>query len=163
MTQSVSITESGLVLPPLSGFVIDGTVDAGYGCPVAVQQLSTTLMEEYRDEFLSALPGGSELDAAYGLVLNNTLFLLLAGNIQDNGNRVHIFFMTGPGGQNTLTNVNPNGFDPSLRACRESVDIERDGTEQTALPGPGLTFDPGLCAQLLHKHELRNILSMLLT
>ena len=110
VTQSVSITESGLVLPPLSGFVIDGTVDAGYGCPVAVQQLSTTYGKNTSTNFITA--GGSELDAAYGLVLNNTLFLLLAGNIQDNGNRVHIFFMTGPGGQNTLTNVNPNGFDP---------------------------------------------------
>jgi hypothetical protein len=92
----------------LGSIIVDGTVDPGYGCPVAVQQLSTTYGKNTSTNIINA--GGSELDAAYGLVLNNTLFLLLAGNIQANNNRVHIFFMTGPGGQNTLTNVNPNGF-----------------------------------------------------
>jgi len=135
-TASVSISQNGLVLPPLSGIVIDGTKDAGYGCPVAVQLLSTSYSKNTSTNFIAAT--GSELDAAYGLVKDNTLFLLLAGNIQDNGNRVHIFFMTGPGGENTLTNVNPNGFD---NVNGRSVLNWMGPTNSPA--GNGLTFDPG--------------------
>lgn len=138
-TASVSISQNGIVLPPLSGIVIDGTVDAGYGCPVSVQQLSTTYGKNTSTNLINA--GGSELDAAYGLVKDNTLFLLLAGNIQAGGNRVHVFFMTGPGGQNTLTNVNPNGFDPATGFGSLSVLNVLGPTNSP--PGPGLTFDPG--------------------
>ncbi len=137
---SVSISQAGLVLPPLSGFMIDGTVDQGYGCPVAVQLLSTSFGKNTSTNFIAAT--GSELDAAYGLVLNNTLFLLLAGNIQDNGNRIHVFFMTGPGGENTLTNVNPNGFD--VQAGRSVLNwLGPTNAIGTLGSGPGLTFDPG--------------------
>ncbi len=96
VTQSVTVTENGIVLPPLGSIIVDGTVDPGYGCPVAVQQLSTSYGKNVGSNGLIGSTG-SELDAAYGLVKDNVLFLLLAGNIQTNNNRVHIFFMTGPG------------------------------------------------------------------
>ena len=139
VTQTVSITESGITLPPLANIIIDGSVDPGYGCPVAVQQLSTSYGKNTSTDIMNA--NGSELDAAYGLVLNNTLFLTLAGNIQANGNRVMIFFMTGPGGQNTLTNVNPNVDVVSGRSVLSWM-----GPTNNIPPigaGPGLTFDPG--------------------
>ena len=145
VTQSVTITQSGLILPPLSGIIIDGKVDAGYGCPVAVQRIGTSFGKNTSTNFINAT--GSELDAAYGLVLNNTLFLLLAGNIQANGNRIHVFFMTGPGGENTLTNVNPNSIDQTggrsvLNWLGPTNNIPIAGGGNTG-PGPGLTFDPG--------------------
>ena len=136
VTQSVTVTQSGVVLPPLSGIIIDGTVDSGYGCPVAVQMIATSYGKNTSTNFINAT--GSELDAAYGLVKDNVLFLLLAGNIQAGGNRVHIFFMTGPGGENTLTNVNPNSFDTfSGRSVLNWMG------PTNSPPGPGLTFDPG--------------------
>src|ERR1017187_5308368 len=145
VTQSVTVTQSGLILPPLSGIIIDGKVDAGYGCPVAVQRIGTSFGKNTSTNFINAT--GSELDAAYGLVLNNTLFLLLAGNIQANGNRIHVFFMTGPGGENTLTNVNPNSIDQTggrsvLNWLGPTNNIPIAGGGNTG-PGPGLTFDPG--------------------
>ena len=138
VTQSVTVTQNGIILPPLGSIIVDGTVDSGYGCPIAVQQLSTTYGKNVNSNGLIGATG-SELDAAYGLVKDNVLFLLLAGNIQTNNNRVHIFFMTGPGGQNTLTNVNPNNFDPAIGS--ESVLNAMGPTNNP--PGPGLTFDPG--------------------
>jgi len=140
-TASVSISQNGIILPPLSGIVIDGTVDSGYGCPVAVQLLSTSFGKNTTTNFINDT-AGSELDAAYGLVKDNVLFLLLAGNIQANGNRIHVFFMTGPGGENTLTNVNPNSFD--VQAGRSVLNwLGPTNNIGTVGPGPGLTFDPG--------------------
>lgn len=147
VTQVVSITEDGETLPPLGSILIDGTVDTGYGCPVAVQQISNTFGKNISTNIMAA--GGSELDAAYGLVLNNTLFLALAGNLQDNGNRLMIFFMTGPGGLNTLTNVNPTVDNVTLSVggtnTTRSV-LSWMGPTNNISPigaGPGLTFDPG--------------------
>ncbi|HXI83282.1 MAG TPA: BACON domain-containing protein [Verrucomicrobiae bacterium] len=143
---SVSISQAGLVLPPLSGIIIDGTVDPGYGCPVAVQLLSTTFGKNTSTNFINAT--GSELDAAYGLIKDNVLFLVLAGNIQANGNRVHIFFMTGSGGQNTLTNVNPNVDVTTIGGGTTSRSVlswmgPTNGVANVVGPGPGLTFDAG--------------------
>ena len=142
-TTSVSISQAGLILPPLGSIIVDGTVDSGYGCPVSVQLLSTSF-----GKLTNSITGfindnaGSELDAAYGLVKDNVLFLLLAGNIQANGNRIHVFFMTGPNGENTLTNVNPNTFD--IQAGRSVLNwLGPTNNIGTVGPGPGLTFDPG--------------------
>jgi autotransporter-associated beta strand protein len=47
--------------------------------------------------------GGSELDAAYGVVSNGNLYLFLSGNFEDNGNHVNVFIDDGAsGGQNVL-------------------------------------------------------------
>jgi len=133
-TNTFTITQTGQNLGIIS---VDGSLDAAYGCPVSVQQLSTSFGKNTNTSVLAA--GGSELDAAYGLVQNNVLFLLLTGNIQNNGNRVHIFFMTGPGGQNTLNGLNPNGVDTFNG---RSV-LNWMGPTNAPLPGAGLTFDPG--------------------
>ena len=134
-TNTVTISQTGVLLPPLGSIIIDGVAEPAYGCPVAVQQLATQFGKNLSTNLVNngggtLQGGGSELDAAYGLVLNNVLYLTLAGNLQNNGNEVMIFFMTGPGGQNTLTNVNPNigGLNSS---------------GPTNGYGPGLTFDPG--------------------
>jgi len=134
-TASMNITEDGKILPPFGSIVVDGIAESAYGCPIAIQQLGTgfgkNLSTNLNNNGGGAQGGGSELDAAYGLVANNVLFLTLAGNLQNNGNEVMIFFMTGPGGQNTLTNVNPN------IGNLNSSGSTTNGT------GPGLTFDPG--------------------
>jgi len=134
-TVSATITEAGILLPPLGNIIVDGIAEPAYGCPVAIQQLGTgfgkNLSTNLNNNGGGAQGGGSELDAGYGLVLNNVLFLTFAGNLQNNGNELMIFFMTGPGGQNTLTNVNPN------IGSLNSSGATTNGT------GPGLTFDPG--------------------
>jgi len=74
---------------------------------------------------------GSELDAAYGVIYNGTLYLTLAGNFEDNGNRLEIFFDTRAGGQNRLLSTNPGT--PNVGLLRMSD----DGS------GNGLTFQFG--------------------
>jgi len=67
----------------------------------------------------------SELDAAYGEVSANRLFLALTGNLEANFNKLEIFIDSKPGGENVLSGVPGN-----------------DGTGVMA----GLTFDAGFGA-----------------
>lgn len=106
-TSIVTVTQTGLPPPPLGVITVDGTAESTYGCPLTVQQLSTQFGDSINGDLANATVG-SELDAAYGIVQNNILFLTFTGNMQGNGNRLDIFLQTGPGGQNTLTNINPN-------------------------------------------------------
>jgi hypothetical protein len=130
-TASVTITESGIFLPPLSNIItIDGIADATYGCPLAVQQIGTAFGKNTSTNILTGGGGGSELDAAYGMIINNVLFLTIAGNLEDNGNEINVFFMTGPGGQNTLTTNNPAIGGGTLGVLNY-------------IAADGFTFDPG--------------------
>jgi len=119
----------------LSSIIVDGIAESAYGCPVAVQQIATGYGNSIGTNLMSN-GGGSELDAAYGLVKDGVLFLTFAGNLENNFNKLSIFFMTGPGGQNTLTNVNP-GVD--------SGGLNNMGATTNGV-NPGLTFDPGFAA-----------------
>lgn len=124
-----TIDEGGVALGAVA---VDGTAESFYGCPLAVQNLGTGFASSTNANAVNA--NGSELDAAYGMVQNNVLFLTLAGNLEGNGNKLMLFFMTGPGGQQTLTNVNPS--------VNGGI-INRMGTYGSNSNNPGLTFDPG--------------------
>jgi hypothetical protein len=141
VTQTVTITENGITLPPLGVITVSGTWKSYYSCPLAVQQLSTTWGKNSGGVSLGDDNGDNELDAAYGLVQNDTLFLLFAGNLQsENGpNELHIFFMTGPGGTNMLTSMEATNIgDNVLNVMGTST----NGAATNAV-GPGLMFDPG--------------------
>ncbi|MGA2442326.1 MAG: dockerin type I repeat-containing protein [Tepidisphaeraceae bacterium] len=69
--------------------------------------------------------GGSELDAAYGVVQNGNLYLFLSGNFENNGNHVDVFIADGAsGGQNVLNisngwtaaGMNGSVFSPNFNA-----------------------------------------------
>jgi hypothetical protein len=147
VTQTVSVTEDGTGAL-LSAIFGNGTLNPAYGCPLSVQEIGTSYGKNASTNIMAA--GGSELDAAYGLVLNHNLFLFLAGNIQDNGNQVMIFFMTGPGGTNTLVGNQCTNVDVYTSAGitqgvlnwmgpTNNMAVSGDGS----ISGPGLTFDPG--------------------
>jgi hypothetical protein len=95
----------------VKGFTIDGTADTDYGSAIVTQKLGTSTFKNTETNFDAA--SGSELDAAYGVISNGVLYLVLAGNM-DSGDlssnpfdKLNIFFMTGPGGDHTLvTNYN---------------------------------------------------------
>jgi hypothetical protein len=108
--------------------VIDGSWDPIYRV-LAVQNTQTG----FGDSNLGMVDyaNGSELDAAYGVIKDGWLYLLLAGNLESNFNKLEIFFDTRPGGQNRLRGDNPD------------VDfggLNRMGDDSS---GNGLTFDPG--------------------
>ncbi|MDW8104689.1 MAG: dockerin type I domain-containing protein, partial [Armatimonadota bacterium] len=77
---------------------------------------------------------GSELDVAYGVIKDGVLYLLLAGNLESNFNKLEIFFDTRPGGQNRLRGDNPDVDFGGLNRMGD------DGS------GNGLTFDPDFAA-----------------
>ncbi|MCP4250576.1 MAG: hypothetical protein GY778_26335 [bacterium] len=112
--------------------VIDGTADAVYGSPVSVQANATG----FGDSNLGMvdLANGSELDAAYAVIADHGLFLLLAGNLESNFNKLEIFFDVRPGGQNKLRGDN---------APVDSNGLNRMGDDGS---GNGLRFDVGFRA-----------------
>ncbi len=112
--------------------VIDGTRDAQYGAPIAVQQNSTGFGDNNLGQVGPA--NGSELDAGYGFVEAGNLHLFLAGNLESNFNKVEIFFDTVAGGQNKLRGDNANVDFNGLNRMGD------DGS------GNGLRFDTGYTA-----------------
>src|ERR1051325_660297 len=129
---------------------VDGTADAVYGSAISTQTLSTaargvTTVGLDNDMGLLDQADGSELDAAYGVISNGTLFLVISGNIDSGGtgnvdavqfDKLHVFFMTGPGGDHTL-GTNYNGAADFGRLNR--MGINGGGINANA----GLTFDTG--------------------
>jgi hypothetical protein len=120
--------------------VIDGSADEPlYRTPLVEQDTETA----FRDASLGRpdIANGSELDAAYGVVYDDVLYLVLAGNIETNGNRIDIFFDTRPGGQNTLIGqLNP---DVDFRALYRMGFSDGFEPDPMGPPGPGLTFPSG--------------------
>jgi len=113
----------------LAAPTLDGVRDAAYGTPKAVQTVQTG--------FGDANPnGGSELDAAYAHIEGGTLYLMLTGNLENNFNKLNIFFDSQAGGQNVLQNdANNGGNNP-----------ENDGW---AAKYAGFTFDTGFQADYM--------------
>jgi hypothetical protein len=101
---------------------VDGSLDTGYGSPLAVQTINTGFGDSTIGDGSSA--GGSELDAGYGLISAGNLYLFLAGNHEDNGNHVNVFVSGGAAGQATLAvpatatlqAMNGSQFSPGFQA-----------------------------------------------
>ena len=72
---------------------VDGTRDAAYGTPLAVQTCGTGF---------GAGAGGSSLANAYAINDGTHLYLFIGGNVEGNYNKFLIFIDSRNGGQNTL-------------------------------------------------------------
>jgi hypothetical protein len=78
------------------------TSTVAYTGQLATQKINTG----YGDSTYTGTPNGpdangSELDAAYGVVQNNTLYLFFSGNFENNGNHLDIFLDDGRTGGNS--------------------------------------------------------------
>lgn len=62
--------------------VIDGVRDSAYGAPTSIQTINSAF-------------GSNEIDAAYTKVEDGKLFLMITGNLQNNFNKLEVFFDTG--------------------------------------------------------------------
>lgn len=109
--------------------VIDGSYDAIYGAPMAVQNTQTNFgdatwgLVDYCD--------GSELDQVFAYRDSTHLYLFIAGNLESNFNKLEIFIDSRPGGQNRLDGVQPDtDFGALPRMAGTGI-------------GDGLTFDAG--------------------
>ena len=114
--------------------VVDGTVDAAYGAPNAVQNTQTSFGNS--DLGMPDFANGSEIDAGYAVIDNGYLYIMFSGNLESTFNKIDIFIDARSGGQNTLRADNPDvDFDGLNR-------MGDDGT------GNGLTFDTGFDADM---------------
>jgi len=108
---------------------VDGTAEAAYGAPVAVQGIGTQFGNSTTGEL--GFAGGSELDAAFGTISSGILYLTFTGNLESNFNKMEIFIDSVAGGQNRLRGDN--------------ADVDFNGLNRMGDDGSGngLTFDSG--------------------
>jgi hypothetical protein len=77
--------------------VIDGTASLsdGYGAALSVQNTQTQFGDNNRGDLVDTEAGGSEIDQVFGTVANdgikNRLYLAIAGNLENNFNKLEIF------------------------------------------------------------------------
>ena len=101
VTASAQIVVTGSAGGPgnwLFGTIVNGNIRGdGYGEALSVQAVQT----QFGDNL-------SELNAAYAMISGGRLFLALTGNLENNFNKLEIFFDTKPGGENVFTGVPGN-------------------------------------------------------
>ncbi|MCA9310759.1 MAG: hypothetical protein KDA21_06105 [Phycisphaerales bacterium] len=114
----------------LAGISTDGLA-AGYGPPLAIQDTQTAVGDNTDQTRANA--NGSELDALHAFIDCDTLHIMLAGNLETNGQNLELFFDTRPGGQHTLTETPFIGNTSFYRMLA-------DGNH------PGFRFDNGFAA-----------------
>jgi hypothetical protein len=113
---------AGFAIPLAASGQVTGnlaTTSVQYGSPLATQTIATSYGDNTANDGTSS--GGSELDAAYGVVANGDLDLFFAGNLEAGSVADHldVFIDDGrAGGQNPL---NANGSDGSLHNLNNSV------------------------------------------
>ncbi|MGI9243227.1 MAG: hypothetical protein ACR2RV_20685, partial [Verrucomicrobiales bacterium] len=78
----------------LGRIVVDGTRDSLYGEPLALQTIETGFGDNM-----------SELNAAYGVIQGDSLYLLLTGNLEANFNKLEILIDSVGGGSNRFTSA----------------------------------------------------------
>lgn len=118
--------------------VLDGTAEKSYGAALAVQNTQT----QFGDANLGVIDyaNGSELNAAYAKIEDGFLYLVLAGNLESNFNKLEIFIDAVDGGQNQLRGDN--------------IDVDFNGLNRmgddlsTAKVVEGLTFDADFSADM---------------
>jgi hypothetical protein len=84
---------------------MDGLADGSYGASLAVQDTQTGFGDASLG--LADLCDGSELDALFGFIDDDRINILVAGNLESNYNKLHIFLDYTAGGQNRLRGDNP--------------------------------------------------------
>ncbi len=84
---------------PAMAQTIDGVRDASYPAALAVQTVGTGYGDSNSG---TQAANGSELDNIHARIVGDDLFIFLGGNLQDNFNKLTLFFDTKTGGQNQL-------------------------------------------------------------
>jgi hypothetical protein len=88
--------------------VIDGAADVLYGPALSTQNTQTQFGDNNRGDLVDTEAGGSEIDQVFGAVANDgakkRLYLLVAGNLENNFNKLEIFIDVdgAAGGVNTI-------------------------------------------------------------
>jgi len=102
---ALTLAASGVARTVLAQHTVTGTVDTNfYTLPPTLQTINTGFGDSTG---WNNGNNGSELDAAYTQVANGTLYLMITGNLESNGNHFNLFISDGrAGGQSTLNYTN---------------------------------------------------------
>jgi hypothetical protein len=120
-----------------AAITVDGNLDGDYGVPLAVGQVPTSAGDSTTVATNQGYSDGSELDATYGTIQNNTLYLFFAGNLGGTNN-LDIFIQTGTGGSNQFQQY--IGTTPNRG---KNVPLNRLSGVWTGSTNRGLQFDSG--------------------
>lgn len=96
---------AALIAVRSGAITVDGTVDAEYGAPAAIQTHQTQFGDS--NAGLPDNANGSELANGYWSLDATNLYLVFAGNLEGNFNKLNIFIDSRLGGQNKLRGDNP--------------------------------------------------------
>jgi hypothetical protein len=112
-----------------AAITVDGSESGEYPSPVATQDNQTNFGDSNLGQ--TGFANGSELDEAYGVIGNGSMFLMLGGNLESNYNKLDIFINSVAGGQNQLRGDN--------------ADVDFNGLNRMGDDGSGngLIFDAG--------------------
>lgn len=106
----VIATDKSVAVP-----VVDGTAvgdELYYGAARSVQNTNTQYGNATNGDFRYA-NGGSEIDQVFATITGDRLYVLVAGNLESNFNKLEIFIDAMPGGMNQLVSSNlPAEVDP---------------------------------------------------
>ena len=129
-TISIGLLTACLIAAPS----LDGVLDAEYGEPSTIQNTQTSFGNNDNPDL--GIANGSELNIGDALIEGGVLYIMLAGNLESNGNKLEIFIDARDGGQNRLRGDNPEVDYNGLN--RMGNDWEDNG----------LTFDAGFEADM---------------
>jgi hypothetical protein len=145
---SVSVAVLSLGAIGHAQVVTDGTINPSEGYSLeATQTVNTGFGDSTVGDGTSN--GGSEMDAAYGVVSGGNLNIMLTGNYESNGNHVNLFVDDGrvgqsvlalPGGD-TMSAMNGSQFSPGFQATYALDANDFSGTtyvEEYTLTAPGV-------------------------
>ena len=144
--QFVQVDVSGGAQVP-GAAVIDGIVDANYGVnPIWEQNIGTGFGNSSDPD--PDIANGSEIDAVWAYVdTASNLYVLVAGNLETNFNKLDLFFDVRNNGQNALQGLsNPDTDFNALRRMGDNTDGSLDAITggPTGIDATGLTFDAGV-------------------
>jgi hypothetical protein len=98
-------------MPALAQPVVDGTADAAYGAALSTQNTRTGFGDANTGDPANG-GGGSEIDQVYGVVSGDRLYVVIAGNLETNFNKLDVFIDSKAGGINFIdANSVPAGVD----------------------------------------------------
>lgn len=125
---------------------MDGTADAEYGPALSIQNTNSQFGSAFSGDPING-GGGSEIDQVFARVANGRLYVLVAGNLETNFNRLEVFIDSEAGGVNVINGAAlPRGVDSFCCGGSPPPDggnVSNVGALQVM---HGLTFDSGFNA-----------------
>ncbi len=152
--------------------IIDGTADGSYGAALSTQNTRThfgdaTGGDRVQTRSNTSGGGGSEIDQVFGTIANDRLYVTIAGNLENNFNKLNIYIDSIAGGVNEINgdiftpedNNVPPGVDPFCCGGFAPPNGSNQDGEGAFSRGDGLTLDTGFEADyfLSFTHGQENV------